>query len=75
MRMLRIIYKNFTIFSHKQNKRRHITNKDIMRKLLLEEIAYLRKLIDNDALGDANKTLTKEINYLTFLLYRTTYGD
>ena len=75
MRMLRIIYKNFTIFSHKQNKRRHITNTDIMRKLLLEEIAYLRKLIDNDALGDANKTLTKEINYLTFLLYRTTYGD
>lgn len=46
-----------------------------MRKQLLEEIAYLRKLINNDALGDANKTLTKEINYLTFLLYRTTYGD
>ena len=35
---------------------------------LQQEIAYLRKLIDNDALGDVNKTITKEINYLTFLL-------
>ena len=38
------------------------------RKELKNEIAYLRKLMDNDALGDANKTITKEINYLTFLL-------
>ena len=38
------------------------------RKELKKQIAYLRKLIDDDALGDANGTLTKEINYLTFLL-------
>ena len=38
------------------------------RKEIQKEIAYLRKLIDVDALGDANRTLTKEINYLTFLL-------
>ena len=38
------------------------------RKELQKQIAYLRKLINDDALGDANRTLTKEINYLTFLL-------
>ena len=40
---------------------------------LQQEIAYLRKLIDDDALGDANGTLTKEINYLTFLLKTIQY--
>ena len=43
------------------------------KKELQQEIAYLRKLIDNDALGDANGTLTKEINYLTFLLKTIQY--
>lgn len=43
------------------------------RKELKKEIAYLRKLIDDDALGDANGTLTKEINYLTFLLKTIQY--
>ena len=43
------------------------------RKELQKQIAYLRKLIDNDALGDANGTLTKEINYLTFLLKTIQY--
>ena len=43
------------------------------RKELQKEIAYLRKLIDDDALGDANGTLTKEINYLTFLLKTIQY--
>ena len=43
------------------------------RKELKREIAYLRKLIDDDALGDANNTLTKEINYLTFLLKTIQY--
>ena len=43
------------------------------RKELKREIAYLRKLIDSDALGDANNTLTKEINYLTFLLKTIQY--
>ena len=43
------------------------------KELLLKEIAYLRKLIDDDALGDANGTLTKEINYLTFLLKTIQY--
>ena len=45
------------------------------KELLLEEIAYLRKLIDTDALGDANGTLTKEINYLTFLLKTTQHEN
>ena len=43
------------------------------RKELKKQIAYLRKLIDDDALGDANGTLTKEINYLTFLLKTIQY--
>ena len=43
------------------------------RKELKKQIAYLRKLIDNDALGDVNKTITKEINYLTFLLNTIQY--
>ena len=43
------------------------------RKELKKQIAYLRKLIDNDALGDSNGTLTKEINYLTFLLKTIQY--
>ena len=46
-----------------------------MKKELLKEIAYLRKLIEVDALGDANQTLTKEINYLTFLLKTTQYEN
>ena len=43
------------------------------RKEIKKEIAYLRKLIDVDALGDANRTLTKEINYLKFLLNTIQY--
>ena len=43
------------------------------RKELKKEIAYLRKLKDNDALGDANNTLTKEISYLMFLLNTIQY--
>ena len=45
------------------------------RKELQKQIAYLRKLIDDDALGDANGTLTKEINYLTFLLKTTNFNN
>ena len=45
------------------------------KKELQQEIAYLRKLIDNDALGDANGTLTKEINYLTFLLNTINFNN
>ena len=45
------------------------------KKELQQEIAYLRKLIDDDALGDVNNTITKEINYLTFLLNTINFNN